>query len=375
MRWRLLVFVLGGLPTFVFAVLGGDLLHDDWWVLRAYASEPLGDVVYRFGWDRPARPGSALWYGVTYGVIGDHPFVHLLLLGLLNGLVALLVLVVAQRLFGAAPGAWIAAVWLVLPNRSSARFWIVIAPYALAVALLLLGVWLLLDERALAAGVVLGLGVVTYEGIVGLALLALGWFAFRHREQLGIAVLAAAPVLAAAAITYLRSPKRRYGESVARDYSAVDLVLPSQFGSGLVGDRFATLAVVLVGLAVVWSLLVVAFPSFRARRRPWNDVVLWGAVLVVASAAPFVVGQFPLATDGIFDRGNVVVGLGTAVVLGGLLTGAADAVGRTAGLVVGAVVLVPLALANVSDLAAFRDANREADLIVARMRVDVPPRT
>lgn len=370
-----MVFVLGALPTFVFAVVGGDLLHDDWWVTKAYVTEPLWDVVYRFGWDRPARPGSAVWYGLTYGTFGDHPFVHLVLLAALNGIVAVLVFVVARRLFGAVPGSWITAVWLVLPNRSSDRFWIVIAPYVLAVALLLVGLWLLLDDHALPAGIVLGLGVVTYEGIVGLAVLALAWFAFTHRDRLAKVALAAVPVVLAAAVTYLRSPKRRYGEQLQRDYSASDLVLPSQFGAGLVGDRLASLSILVVCLAVAWSVVVIAFPSFRERRRRWNDLVLWGAVMVVVSAAPFVVGQFPLATDGIFDRGNVVVGLGTSVLLGGLLVGAADALGEVPGLVLGAVVLVPLALLNVPDLVSFRDANRDADAIVARMRTDVPPST
>src|SRR5207244_8002882 len=70
-------------------------------------------------------------------------------------------------------------------------------------------------------------------------------------------------------------------------------------------------------VALGWSLLAA---GDRSRRMgPEERLMVLGAGVLVAGAAPCVAVGFPIATAGIFDRANIFADVGTAMIYAGAL--------------------------------------------------------
>lgn len=140
-RWLLVAAGIGeALPSLLWAFRGAGLIHDDWSIASGVEFAGVWDTIVSRSTGSPARPGSALYYGLTYGLFGTDPVSHVVVLALLNAVAAVLVVLVGQRLFGSRLALWTAAAWIALPNRGSTRLWIAMAPAVLALCLLLVGV-------------------------------------------------------------------------------------------------------------------------------------------------------------------------------------------------------------------------------------------
>ncbi len=260
---------------------------------------------------------------------------------------------------------WIAAIYAVLPNRGSTRLWFAVATYPLAVVLLLLGVLLLLRGRPVLAALLLAAATLTYEGVFGLALLAVAaWTVtdLARRWRVGAAV--GATVVASAAYLFAVSPKRSGGTHVG----GLDRLMSSQFGTGIFESgqvaRLAPAAIV-IGLTL---MVVLRYPG----RDRYRQVVLAGTVLLLAGWLPFFLTNWPIATDGFFDRANGVVGLGTAVLLGALLSWIVDLSPAPVGLALAGGSVVFLLLMNVPDVQAFRHAADQGQALLDQVTKDIP---
>src|SRR3954452_22738117 len=89
------VALLATVPTLLGMVSGG-VIADDWMVLdqeRAAWTSWLHGIAVRF------RPIQAAYHGITFAVVGAPPVAHLLLVAALQGLCAVLVVLVARRWF------------------------------------------------------------------------------------------------------------------------------------------------------------------------------------------------------------------------------------------------------------------------------------
>lgn len=365
--WPVAVAVAAALPTLVWAVDGSGLIHDDWSIASGVEFGGVWDTIESRSTGSPARPLSAAYYGVTYGLFGAHPVPHVLVLAALNGAAAALLLAVGTRLVGRRLALWTTLVWVALPNRGSTRLWVAMGPAVLALCLLLVGVALLLSDRPLPAGVAMACGVLAYESVVVVAAAALALWAWRAPTgSVRRAALPAGLVAAAGGWIFAMSPKRDGG---AGPFSHAANIVAAQFGKGVFGP-LARAGALLVLIAFALALARVLLPSFRAAVSDTDRAVLAGTVVVLLGAAPFFVAGFPFATDGIFDRGNLVPGLGTAVIVGALLSGLAG-LGAGAGLVAAAGVVGYVAAFNTVDVRDYRQAVREGEMLQARLDADL----
>ena len=358
------------IPSLVWGLKGSGFIHDDWSIASRIEFLGLWDTLVDSGTRVSARPLSALYFEVTHTLFGTHPLPHVLVLAALNAAAAALLFIVGTRLGGGRLALWTTVVWVALPNRGSTRLWITMAPAVLALCLLLFGVLLLVADRPLAGGVALTAAMLLYESVAAVAVAVLAVWAWRSRHHARALHRAVAPlglVLASGAITYARSPKR---ELDTAPFSNATNVVAAQFGRGVFG------AAARVGALVILAALTVAIarallPSFRAALSAVDRAVLAGAGLVLLGSAPFFVAGFPFATDGIFDRGNLVAGLGTALMLGAI-TGWLAGLAGGAGLVVAAGVLGYVAALNAVDLRDYREAVRDGGHLLARLDADLP---
>jgi hypothetical protein len=367
--WLAGIGLVAAVPSLVWSVGGATFMHDDWWLADAYGSGA-GHLWGAF-WDgavsTPARPGASLYYTISYGLFGTHPVLHVLLLAMVNGALGIFVYVVAERLWRTEIAVWVALVYAALPNRGSTRLWAAVAPNALAVVLVLGAVLLLLRGHHLWAGIVLGAAVLTYEGVLFLAALAVAhWVVQERKERLLKGAIACAPIALAAAFIFLRSPKR---STTPSNVDIVDRIVSTQFGSAIF--EWSTLSAVGFAAIVFGLLVLVVLPT--SRRPRYLSVVLAGVAIMLAAVAPYALVHWPLASAGFFDRANGVIGLGTAVLLGTLTAWIVDVVPARLGLVpAGAIVLVFFGL-NVVDIHDYRAAADEGRTLLAQVAVDVQP--
>ena len=240
------------------------------------------------------------------------------------------------------------------------------ATYPLAVVWILLGVLVLLRGRAIAAGLLLALGVVTYEGVMGLAFLAmLVWVLADYRGRWRKGLVGLIPVVLAAGALFALSPKR---EGV-KWLGGFDRLVVSQFGVGVFHwITYARLA------AFVFMMLAAVLLVIRHERwDPYRRTLLWGFVILAAAWGPYFLIHWPIATDGFFDRANGVVGVGTAVLLGAVIAWVADMVPAFVGVVAVSVVLVTLLGLNVVDLRDVKQAVDQGQELLANVSTDVAP--
>ncbi|MGH9283446.1 MAG: hypothetical protein ACRD0S_10990, partial [Acidimicrobiales bacterium] len=315
--WVVVLGAAAAVPSLLWALDGSGFIHDDWSIASGVELGSTWDAITGRSTGTSARPLSAVYFALTHEVFGAHPLLHVLALAALNGLAASLLVRVGTRLVGRQIAVWTALVWVALPNRGSTRLWITMAPAVVSLCLLLVAIALLLADRPVAAGVVMASAILLYEAVAGVALAALALWPWRSR---GAAWRRAAGpivvVLGASAFIYLGSPKR---ELDAAPFSNWANIVAAQFGRGVFGP-LARVGALLMLVAFTVALVRALLPSFRAGFSAVDRAVLAGTALVFVGAAPFFVAGFPFATDGIFDRGNLVAGLGTALILGALLS-------------------------------------------------------
>lgn len=366
--WLVAVGLAAAVPTLSWASDGAGFLHDDWSIASGVEFGGVWDAIEGSSTGSQARPLSALYYGLTYGVLGARPVPHLLALAALNGAAAALLVVAGSRLLGRRLALWTTLVWVALPNRGSTRLWVATGPAVLALCLLLVGVLLLVSDRPMAAGVAMACGVLAYESIVVVAGAGLALWAWRSPAgSVRRSAVPAGLVAAAGGWIFAMSPKRDGG---ATPFSHAANIVAAQFGRGVFGP-LAQVGALLLLVAFAVALARAALPSFRVSLTDTERCVLAGAGLVLLGAAPFFVAGFPFATDGIFDRGNLVPGLGTALVLGALLSGLAG-LGGGVGLVAAAGAVGYVAAFNTVDLRDYRQAVRDGELLQARLDADLP---
>jgi hypothetical protein len=296
---------------------------------------------------------------------------HALLLAALNALAAVLVLVVTEKLTTPPVAVLTALLWAVMPNRGSSRFWFSMGPGMVALCLFLVGVLILLRERPFAATALFATSTLTYEACVGLAFAALVFWAFdrRRRDATRSALVCVTALSAAAALVFVLSPKEKGAGQLFANW---EYAVPAQFLVALWHNLTVTrLTGALLLAGVLSSIVRIALPSFRRWRRHTDVVVPAAIAVVVLADAPFLVAGFPFATDGIFDRGNIVAGIGVALLFAALLVRAMPNDTRALAVVTAAPLLC-LAAQNATDLRDYRRAVVDQHNVLARLDADVP---
>lgn len=363
------VALTAALPSLLWALSGSALIHDDWMIAAGVEFAGFWDTLVTRSTESPARPLSALYFALTYGMFGTHVLPHVLLLALLNGAAAAIFLRLTSRLLGRDLAVWVTLAWVALPNRGSTRLWVAMGPAVVAVCLLLLAVLLLLDDRPIAAGLAAGSGVLAYEAVAALGLAAMVVWAWRHRPgTIRAAISGAAPVVLATAVIFLLSPKR--SPDAHAPFSNAERLVPAQFGTAVFGP-LGRLGGMIVLLAIAVAVARLALPSFRSSAGDRDRIVLSGMAILGLGAGPFLVAGFPFATDGLVDRGNVAAGLGTAVVLGGILWWIASCL-RVTGVLLALAAVAYMGALNRVDLRDYRAAVRDGEVLQARVAADVP---
>jgi hypothetical protein len=116
--------------------------------------------------------------------------------------------------------------------------------------------------------------------------------------------------------------------------------------------------------------LVCLLPSFRRQGHLQREALI-GWAIVVAGALPFLVGGAPFGVRGIFERNNMVAGLGVCLLLGAVLNVIASRWSFGPAIVVA--VVAWLAIGNVRDVRDYLDAVDRGDALVADVTADVDP--
>lgn len=373
-RWWLAgVGLVAALPSLVWAASGPVFVHDDFWLLDAYGQGDVGASL-RALWEgatvAPARPGASLYYALTYAAFGDHPLPHTLVQAAVNAAAAVLVLLAAEKVWREDVALAVGAIYAVLPNRGSTQLWAAVAPNAIAVGLVAGAVVLLTRKRPVLATVALVVALVTYEGVFGVALLVVLWWVARDaRDRRARAwpwgAVSIGALLATAALSFLRSPKRQ----VTSAGLGIDRLVSSQLGAGVfVWAWPAMVGSALILLGVLTVLVVPGDARTRYRTDLVGALVLWAACLL-----PFVATRWPIGSEGFFDRANVVIGLGTAAVLGVVLAWLVDLVPRPVGIVVAGGLVGLFAVASLTDVSAYRTARDDGAALLAQVLADVAP--
>jgi hypothetical protein len=309
--------VAGALPTVLWALGDAALMVDDWSLAATARLHGLGG----FESAVRARPVGGAYYALAFNLFHDHPLPHLLVLAVLNAVAGVLVWAVARRLMPRVPAVLTAVVWVALANRGTGRLWITAAPNMLALCLLLGGVLLMLRRPSGPVWPVCALAVLsalTYEGTIALGALTVAAGAWRTGgavpARLRDVALWLVPVGLAGAWVLTFSAK--HDGSPYAPFENVSRLFAAHLGTAVLPDVLLPLGAVLLGV-VAWAAGCALLPSLPLRAE--ERVVLGGLGVLLLGTAPFAFAGFPFATDGIFDRGNLYAGLGTAMVLGGAL--------------------------------------------------------
>lgn len=364
--------LLAALPSLAWAVAGADLLTDDFVVTRGLQTSGLVAGMWDLAFEAPARPGAAPYFVVTFLGIGDHPMVQALLMALLNGAAVVVLWRLLARVVSRDAALAAALVFALVPNRGSTRLWFAVGSNLFGLILVGVGAVVLLErKRPWLAGAVLAAAVLTYEGTAGLAgAVVVGWWLLdagrRTRQAVGLLGILGG----AALLLFVLSPK--HDVEGPGPFENARTTVEGLLGFGFWGSRgLGTLgALVLLGL-VAASASTLA-PSLRGRQSTLTREVLIGAGLALAAALPFLVGGAPFAVRGIFDRNNLVPGVGVALVLGAALAALVRR-NRPFGLALGSLVLGVLAFGNVQDVRDYRQAVIDGHELVAAILDDVDP--
>ena len=300
-----------------YLIEGAGFVLDDWYFLRNATLDGALHVAGPSGGDRPV--GAAVW-AVLFGGIGSHPAPILLLMGLGNGIAAVLLWRLLSRFFPARLALATAVIWIILPTHTSLEAYmsasiVVLAQAAVLGALLLLSVERPSPRRLVGAALLSLLAVLSYESASVLALAGTLLVRWAGHRRLDLAPLASVGAAVGAGLLWATTHWR--GRSPKGSLANPLLVLPANFGWGIApSEDLASLAlsVVLVGAVMVgWH----ATRNRAHSAHPGSIALGIGLVVLVAGTAPFVTYIYePLGAG---DRLNWISALGAALMLAGLL--------------------------------------------------------
>lgn len=359
--WVGIVALVGAVPSLVAGLTAG-FMTDDWGIWLSLDERSLPESLHHVGFEQPGRLLAGPYYVLLYEVIGDVPWVQGLLIGAINAAVVVAAWLVGRR-FLPATVLWPALVVLALaPNHAMTRIWFVAGYYALSLAIVLIGLWLLVAGRWRLCVLCFVTAALLFEGVLGLGLAGLGLWALADLRRRSARTAAIAfPTLFALGIMYVFSSKRSGVEALNNAGS----LFSGQLGVGLWGSptlaRFAGGAVL---LGLTWAIAR-QLPSFRTDE-PEPKLALLGVALAFAGATPFLLTGFTFATRGVFDRNNLAASVGVAVLLGALWSKLWRSSRVGAGLV-GAVVGVVFIIGQAEDLRNWIDAYDRGEAAIERL--------
>lgn len=360
-----LIAIASALPSVLGGFVGTGFLSDDWAVWLVFERLGVIDGMWQLAFEQPARPLAAPYYALQYVVIGDHAVAQTVLIGLVNASLIVAAWLCGRR-FLPPTVLWPALVVFALaPNHAMTRLWYVVGTYPLALALVLLALREVDRGRVRRSAVLLVAAVLLYEGVAALAvgglLLWAGWPPARSR--LRTVALVAGPTIIVTGAMFLASPKR--SAAGANPFENVASLLPAQVGVGFWGNPvLGQLGGSMIMLGFALALVHVVRSGRQAE--PEAGLAVVGVLLAGLGAAPFVFAGATFGTTGVFDRNNLVAGVGVALLLGALW---ALLRLRSAGLAaaVGVVCVASFAIAQVHDVRRFADAVSTGDAIVAQL--------
>jgi hypothetical protein len=333
------VVVVRALP---YAVLGPNLILDDWWVLRNRSLDGILATAGHAQW--VARPGAAAIFTATFGVIGAHPLALYAVQVMVGIAAAVAVYGLLARFVDARVALGVVVIWQLLPNHSSLDRWPSNVQAGVALALCAVGLRVLVDAptygpRRFAAAAALAGSVMTYEATIAAAAVGVVVLPLLARRRLRLQIVAPALVALAGVGAWAVTHSARSFEDPGAD---LHLVFTIHFAEGIAPTRQVA---VLLGLVAAVGVSVVVWRVVTQRAVGVADaLVLAGLAVIVVGTLPFV--RFPLGVVGTRDRSNVVSGIGGAMAWAGLVALVAG-VRRSAGVVVAAalvLVLVPARL-------------------------------
>lgn len=307
-----LLAALAAAPSLIWSAVGG-FLSDDWAIWAGFETRGIAEGLEYNAFTAPARPGAAALYSVIYGVFGPNPVVQGLLLAGLNA-----GLVIAAWYLGrlVLPARVLVAVLVFLalaPNHATTRLWSATATHSLALGLLFLAVGSLLRGRPAVAAFLLCAATAVHEGTFALGVaMVLLWAALEPgaRWVRGLTVVVPAGVIVVLMVA--SSPKR--GSSGPNPLNNIESFVPGQLGVGLWTHPGLARIGVLAIAGLVVAALARQLPSFRSER-PEYRLILLGALLAAAGAAPYSYLGTTFATSGFFDRSNLVPSVGVALIV------------------------------------------------------------
>lgn len=315
---RLALVVVVAVLAVPYGVLGPGYFREDWISLANARSD--GYVGAAGALVATTRPGAALVYAVTFGVLEGQYFLAWLLLVALHAVAVVLVYEVARVEVGPRRAAVVALLWTLLPTHASLTHWISVTHISVALILALLGV---LAARRATSGdasrwppalLIFG-SALFYEALLPPVLLALVFVAASNGNWMAVrpALLAgAAAVVWSFTIGYLIT------EKAPAVWVELKHVIGANLGWGL--SSFAGWGVLQAAL-LAWiaaATVMVVLPGSRNRTGTSEQMVVAGLLIAGTGLAPFVPFGADIDFVGLGDRANVVSSLGVACVLVGL---------------------------------------------------------
>jgi hypothetical protein len=209
---------------------------------------------------------------------------------------------------------------------------------------------------------VLVMATFAYEGALFLGaagLVFVAWQRADRDERFRLAAIALGVLGLTGGWALVTSPKAGVHPT---PFSHAGQLVAANFGVGVL-PRYTVVLSAAALLVVAWSIGTVVLRAFRARTE--ERLVLTGLLVLLLGALPFMAAGFPFATDGFFDRGNLFADLGTALLFASALAmlwrmPAPAAAPAAAGLVV-----IALAVPQVSDVNNFARAGRDGRRFLA----------
>lgn len=311
-----IVGFFAALPTLVALFLSPQLILDDIQFAAIARFEGMAGFVEEMSY----RPGQGLIHGLQFTAFGTNAALHLLLLAAVNAVTALLGFRLLRHWLDQSTAGAIIAIWLLLPDRGSTRYWVSTLPnhialgLVLAAALLVSRRWMSIDRWTwVIVAALLSAATMTYEAIgpfAGLVVLAAvvgqqGWRRPGLRQFVG-PVCTITALAAAALFVLTQSPRGGASTVLAAPVEGAVHYLES-----LRTRPLGPLGAMLLPAAIIWAL---------ADRRPQvsqhRAIVAGGVVIAGAGLLPFVVAGFNVQNVGVLDRSMFFASLGTALILG-----------------------------------------------------------
>ncbi len=315
--WRpALVLAIGaGLVALTHLLLGPNFVLEDWAsvrdsVLSGSVTGSTNDIV-------AARPGVAVAYGLTFGLIGNHPLPIVLMLSLINIAVVVSMFKALVPLVGERSGFFTTGVWLLLPNHVSLEIW----PSASMISLSLLFVALTsirlsratLTSRDRTAAVALGLvASLFYEASI--PLLAALYIAVPviRSKSIDVRVVIGAGVVQSGYVVWLLS--NWHDSKVDQGFAHPGSLVRGLFGEAVVPAPVQSILVPVV----LGTLLILGWGNLR---RGWDlgaegKMMLAGTVIVLLGFVPF--ARFFYTSVGAGDRVMYISSIGGAMIWVGL---------------------------------------------------------